>query len=95
MRQVRFLPFGFEFSEFGLRELRLARFLTFFDFRFVLIYGFVVLHDERCPVFPLKTEKGRKINCVASLSHMVFMFRSVPDGIARELFSLVLDRFHT
>ena len=38
MRQVRFPPFGFEFSEFGLRELRLALFLAFFDLRFVLIY---------------------------------------------------------
>ena len=27
-------PFGSVFSEFGLRELRLAPFLTFFDFRF-------------------------------------------------------------
>ena len=34
MRQVRFPRFGFEFSEFGLRDLRLTLFLTFFDFRF-------------------------------------------------------------
>ena len=33
MRQGRFPPFGFEFSEFGLRDLRLALFLMFFDVR--------------------------------------------------------------
>ena len=31
MRQVRFPPFGFEFSEFGLRKPVLALFLAFFD----------------------------------------------------------------
>ena len=33
MRQVRFPPFGFEFSEFGLRELLKNPFLAFLDFQ--------------------------------------------------------------
>ena len=33
MRQVRFPPFGFGFSEFGLQDPVLALFLAFFDFQ--------------------------------------------------------------
>ena len=40
MRQVRFPPFGFEFLEFGLRDLRLTLFLTFFDFLFFVCFCF-------------------------------------------------------
>ena len=54
MRQVRFPPFGFEFSEFGLGELFLALFLAFFDFGKKTVLERMVQKDAPGPVSPLR-----------------------------------------
>ena len=54
MRQVRFPPFGFGFSEFGLWEPVLALFLAFFDFRKKSGFERMVQKDAPGPVSPLR-----------------------------------------
>ena len=59
MRWVRFPPFGFEFSEFGLGELFLALFLAFFDKQKKTVSGRTVQKDAPGPVSPLRVRIGR------------------------------------
>ena len=54
MRQGWFPPFGFEFSEFGLREPFKTPFWAFFDFRKKSVLEIRVQKDAPGPVSPLR-----------------------------------------
>ena len=58
MRQVRFPPFGFEFSEFGLWEPFKTPFWAFFDFREKSVFEIRVQKDAPGPVSPLRVRIG-------------------------------------
>ena len=58
MRQVRFPPFGFEISEFGLREPFKTLFLAFFDFQKKIISEIKVQKDAPGPISPLRVRIG-------------------------------------
>ena len=58
MRQVRFPPFRFEISEFGLWEPFKTLFWAFFDFQKEIISEIKVQKDAPGPISPLRVRIG-------------------------------------
>ena len=75
MRQVRFPPFGFEFSEFRLQDLFLVPFLAFFDFQEKSVLELTVQKDAPGPVSPLRVRIFGVRASGACFGHVFGVFR--------------------
>ena len=103
MRQVRFPPFGFGFSEFGFREPFKTPFWAFFDCRNKSVFEIRVQKDAPGPISPLRVRIfgvwapgacSGPVLCVFRFSDVVMYFLSfLISVIISLLFEITSRRF--